>query len=314
MIADTHGAKGTPWIGFDLDGTLAEYHGWRGIMHIGKPIQRIVDLAKRLHSDGKEIRIVTARVAPGEDPVMTILARAIIASWCRENLGFVPPITHEKDALMETLYDDRVHAVEQNTGRVLNTELAKAKNAWHGNPYKCPYCGSTNGWTYDGHCKSKRCGKKLSPHDQAERINEIVRRKLSVDNPKDINNLATITGVPVDILKGKFGRGKRMEHGSGALKLRQKHGDLQGKDVDEFRHRDNGRIGFTLVGGKFGSTTTKDKHGKEVYDPSRKSIIHGRYVGYFDTDSRPGRLTMTTHYRSGKDAAKESERQKKARR
>ena len=33
---------------------------------------------------------------------------------------------------------------------------AVAMNLWSGNPYKCPYCGSTNGWTYDGICKSSR--------------------------------------------------------------------------------------------------------------------------------------------------------------
>ena len=27
-----------PWIGVDLDGTLAHYTGWRGEDHIGKPI------------------------------------------------------------------------------------------------------------------------------------------------------------------------------------------------------------------------------------------------------------------------------------
>lgn len=26
------------WIGVDLDGTLAEYHGWKGVDHIGPPV------------------------------------------------------------------------------------------------------------------------------------------------------------------------------------------------------------------------------------------------------------------------------------
>src|SRR5262245_48902352 len=26
------------WIGVDLDGTLAEYHGWKGIEHIDRPV------------------------------------------------------------------------------------------------------------------------------------------------------------------------------------------------------------------------------------------------------------------------------------
>lgn len=28
---------GQGWIGVDLDGTLAEYHGWKGAEHIGQP-------------------------------------------------------------------------------------------------------------------------------------------------------------------------------------------------------------------------------------------------------------------------------------
>ena len=28
---DTHGVSGRPWYGFDLDGTLAKYNGWKGI-------------------------------------------------------------------------------------------------------------------------------------------------------------------------------------------------------------------------------------------------------------------------------------------
>ena len=32
---DTHGETGKGWYGFDLDGTLAKYDGWKGIDHIG---------------------------------------------------------------------------------------------------------------------------------------------------------------------------------------------------------------------------------------------------------------------------------------
>ena len=126
MAFDTHGADGKPWVGFDLDGTLATYDHWRGIQHIGEPVKPMCDLIKKMHNEGKAVKIVTARVAPKDgDGKEAAVARALIAKWCRENLGFVPPITHEKDSLMETLYDDRVKAVEQNTGKVLN--MAKFK-------------------------------------------------------------------------------------------------------------------------------------------------------------------------------------------
>ena len=35
------------WIGVDLDGTLAEYHGWQGIEHIGEPIPKMMARVRR---------------------------------------------------------------------------------------------------------------------------------------------------------------------------------------------------------------------------------------------------------------------------
>ena len=55
MAFDTHGASGKPWTGFDLDGTLAVYGGWKGVQHIGAPVKAMVDLARRLHDEGKEL-------------------------------------------------------------------------------------------------------------------------------------------------------------------------------------------------------------------------------------------------------------------
>jgi len=128
---DTHGVSGRPWYGFDLDGTLAKYNGWKGIEHIGKPIKPMCDLAKRLHSEGKLIKIVTARVAPNpltertvglvdeEGNVVYWSASRFIAEWCEKHLGFVPEVTHKKDPLMLWLVDDRTVQVEPNTGRIL---------------------------------------------------------------------------------------------------------------------------------------------------------------------------------------------------
>ena len=116
MAKDTHGVDGKKWIGFDLDGTLAEYNGWQGIYHIGTPIKTMCNLIKKLHSDGEEVKILTARVAPRNDGTDLEGARKFIEKWCEGNLGFVPPITHEKDSLMDTLYDDRAVQVIPNTG------------------------------------------------------------------------------------------------------------------------------------------------------------------------------------------------------
>lgn len=157
MNKDTHGATGKEWIGFDLDGTLAKYDGWKGIDNIGEPVKPMVDLIKKLHDEGKVVKILTARVAPrlrddgtvGEDFVkMTFLemnkflnypktpdelvghegsvisasARFFIRNWCQKYLGFVPEITHEKDQLMTDLYDDRVKQVVPNKGTLVEDD------------------------------------------------------------------------------------------------------------------------------------------------------------------------------------------------
>ena len=125
---DTHGVEGKGWYGFDLDGTLAKYDGWKGIEHIGEPVKPMVDLMKRMHNEGKVVKIVTARVAPrrledgtfGEqftwltrgpssDPDAKYTATMYIQDWCEESaqLGFLPEIVYQRDRFMIKLYDDR---------------------------------------------------------------------------------------------------------------------------------------------------------------------------------------------------------------
>jgi len=115
---DTHGSNEEEWIGFDLDGTLAKYDGWKGIDRIGEPVPAMLILAYALHRFGHKIKIFTARVAPrdGDDGSK---ARKFVEKWCKEFLGFIPEITHVKDASMVALLDDRACAVEQNTGKIL---------------------------------------------------------------------------------------------------------------------------------------------------------------------------------------------------
>ena len=154
---DTHGQSGTGWYGFDLDGTLAVYDKWEGIDHIGEPVKPMVDLIKKMHGEGKVVKILTARVAPRPNPetkpnphltdqdVYRAVGkeneekyRAIyrshnwgasefIADWCLKNLGFLPEITHRKDHLMLELYDDRVKQVVPNTG-ILVEDIASREN------------------------------------------------------------------------------------------------------------------------------------------------------------------------------------------
>jgi hypothetical protein len=114
MAADLHGEKGRGWIGVDLDGTLAEYHGWVSSDHIGRPIPKMVARVMSWLAEGREVRIMTARVAPTKGDAN--YCREIILAWLKENLGIILPVTHEKDQFMRELWDDRVVQVIPNTG------------------------------------------------------------------------------------------------------------------------------------------------------------------------------------------------------
>lgn len=100
------------WIGVDLDGTLAEYTGWRGKTHIGPPIKKMQDRVLRWLGQSKEVRIFTARAIDGEqsDAVLAI------KKWCLEHLGYELPVTCTKDYDMIELWDDRAIQVIKNTG------------------------------------------------------------------------------------------------------------------------------------------------------------------------------------------------------
>jgi hypothetical protein len=112
------------WIGVDLDGTLAHYEGWKGIQHIGAPIPPMVARVKRWLSEGKEVRIMTARVwkpCPGQPGYIERTrevrsAKKHIEDWCREHIGCRLPVTNEKDLNMVELWDDRAVRVVANVG------------------------------------------------------------------------------------------------------------------------------------------------------------------------------------------------------
>lgn len=101
------------WIGVDLDGTLAQYDGWRGKEHIGAPVPAMMERVKQWITEGQEVRIFTARA---DDPANL----PFILAWlyCHDLEGV--PVTNIKDFGMIELWDDRCVAVEPNTGRALN--------------------------------------------------------------------------------------------------------------------------------------------------------------------------------------------------
>lgn len=124
------------WLGVDFDGTLAEYHGWQGHLHMGKPIEPMVDNVKQVLAMGVEVRIFTARCYPIVEvvtPEMSLLdladkygqdvtgSKAVesvraIRAWTNEVFGKVLPVTCVKDYGMSELWDDRAIHVIPNTG------------------------------------------------------------------------------------------------------------------------------------------------------------------------------------------------------
>jgi len=123
MNTDTHGAHQKGWIGVDLDGTLAVYHGWQGPKHIGEPIRWMVERVGAWLTSGKDVRIFTARVYPGKPDAEE--CRAAIDDWCRDVFGHTLPITHEKDPGMLELWDDRAVQVIPNRGARADSFIAR---------------------------------------------------------------------------------------------------------------------------------------------------------------------------------------------
>lgn len=100
------------WIGVDLDGTLAEYGGWKGSDHIGAPVPAMAFRVRKWLADGRDVRIFTARASGGD-----IGSIAAIQVWTTEHFGHALPVTCSKDYGMVELWDDRAIQVEENTGR-----------------------------------------------------------------------------------------------------------------------------------------------------------------------------------------------------
>lgn len=131
-----------PWIGVDLDGTLAEYNGWVGPDHIGKPIKFMIEKLKhRMNIGDVEIKIFTARVAETslrndnnglvDDKEFAEKQRNLIKAWCKEHIGEELEITATKDFACVQIWDDRAKQVIKNKGVFLE-EVVFANKLWDG--------------------------------------------------------------------------------------------------------------------------------------------------------------------------------------
>ena len=118
------------WIGVDFDGTLAVYNGWNG-GKLGEPVKAMVDRVKRWLSEGKKVKVFTARVGIGggyslesgktDTGEFAEEQRKAIQEWCKEHIGQALEVTATKDFLMYQMWDDRAVTVEVNTGRILSS-------------------------------------------------------------------------------------------------------------------------------------------------------------------------------------------------
>lgn len=101
----------TPWIGVDLDGTLAKFSAWRGISHIGKPVPEMMARVHRWRQEGRKVKIFTARAAHEE-------YLPPIRKWLKKHKLADMEITNELDPYVMEIWDDRAIQIVSNTGQI----------------------------------------------------------------------------------------------------------------------------------------------------------------------------------------------------
>ena len=109
--ASGEGAGTRPWIGVDLDGTLARYDGWRGLDHVGRPVPVMLARVRRWLAEGYTVKILTARAGEGDAGILPV------RKWLAENGLPELEVTDRKDFAMIELWDDRAVQVVANTGK-----------------------------------------------------------------------------------------------------------------------------------------------------------------------------------------------------
>lgn len=99
------------WLGVDLDGTLAKsYDGEFSPDNIGDPNPPVLRKVKRWLSDGRDVRVFTARAADAKNI-------PAVEAWCEKHLGRKLPVTNEKDPSCRAILDDRARMVKQAYSR-----------------------------------------------------------------------------------------------------------------------------------------------------------------------------------------------------
>lgn len=101
------------WIGVDLDCTLAYYEKGQGVKSVGPVIEPMKRRVLDWLSQGKTLKIFTARVSIPADADQQ---RQLITEWLLSNGLPALEITCIKDTKMVQFWDDRAVQVIPNTG------------------------------------------------------------------------------------------------------------------------------------------------------------------------------------------------------
>ena len=107
---------GSPWIGVDLDGTLARDLGSARWDQIGSPIEPMLLRVKRWIAEGHTVKIFTARASSPRQV-------AVIKEWL-VSCGLPElEVTNVKDLHMIELWDDRCVQVTTNLGEPISAKV-----------------------------------------------------------------------------------------------------------------------------------------------------------------------------------------------
>lgn len=113
---------GAPWIGVDLDGTLAHDLGNRSLDEIGSPIKPMLNRVKKWIAQGKTVKIFTARASSPRQI-------AVVKKWLAQHGLPDLEVTNAKDLRMIELWDDRCVQVTTNLGEPVNQSAEFKRSA-----------------------------------------------------------------------------------------------------------------------------------------------------------------------------------------
>lgn len=115
--------NGAPWIGVDLDGTLARQHSeTQDPDKIGEPVEPMMERVRKWIADGQTVKIFTARASVPRQI-------ALVKEWLRAHDLPDLEVTNVKDFKMLELWDDRAVQVGRNSGQPATRQETTAQPA-----------------------------------------------------------------------------------------------------------------------------------------------------------------------------------------